>query len=135
MKMRKQTVEVGNIKYEVRERKIKDLQPLITDGGLSLFGDIKEFMAADDKEVGVSTLFDAAFSSFCERGPEFFPGLKKENFEEMYPSELEGLVDAFLAVNFTGLRRLMEKVLPMITAVGDFRDRSTAQESQSDSPD
>jgi len=131
--MRKQIVNINNKKYEVRERKIREIQPLITEEGLSLFSDIQAFMAADDKEANVSTLFDAAFASFCEKGPEFFPGLTKEDFEEMYPSDIEELAKAFVNVNFTGVKQLVEKLLPIWAKVGDYAARSTAQPSQSDS--
>jgi hypothetical protein len=131
--MRKQIVTINNKKYDVKERKIREIQPLITEDGLALFSDIQKFMAADDKEANVASLFEAAFESFCERGPEFFPGLTKEDFTEMYPSDIEELAKAFVNVNFTGVRQLMEKLLPIWAKVGDYAARSTPQPSPSDS--
>ncbi|MGB4242047.1 MAG: hypothetical protein WBK42_00600 [Dethiobacteria bacterium] len=89
----------------IEEKKIGDLEKLIID----LFPTSKGKIANIDlgKELGALD-FDILYKKL----PVIFPELTKDDIKNAYMSEIEALLEAFVDVNFLGLKKLVK---PMLT--------------------
>jgi hypothetical protein len=97
-KMRMQDVEIADKIYTVKESKVKELR-----------GMFESFTEETDKAIGANKAKDLSgmVNEFIGgKLTEVFPGLTPEDLDEAYPSEIEELVGAFIAVNFTGLKKV-----------------------------
>ena len=89
----------------IEEKRIGDLEKLLVE----LFPSSKGKIANIDlqKELG-SLDFDILYKKL----PTIFPDLTKADIQNAYMSEIEGLLEAFIDVNFLGLKKLLK---PMLT--------------------
>lgn len=96
--MRTKSVTVNGKTVVVNEKKIGELKALGSKYK-DEFDNIIKVNTADDftKVVG---------DVFYTKIPELFPVLTAEDIDNAYPSELEGLVGAFIDVNFTGIKKV-----------------------------
>jgi hypothetical protein len=53
---------------------------------------------------------------FEDKLVEFFPELTPADIGKSYPSEIEALVEAWIAVNFTGLKKVFQPLLSLARA-------------------
>jgi hypothetical protein len=138
--MRNQTVTVNGKKIVVKEYKIKVLQDEIIPKLGSLFNlgvllskETPELPAPDEQALpaeDVAAVEDAPAEPvpskvslgmniteiipvFEDKLVEFFPELTPADIEESYPSEIEALVEAWIAVNFTGLKKIFKPLLSL----------------------
>lgn len=51
---------------------------------------------------------------------ELFPELEGVSLDDLYPSEIEDLADAFIDVNFTGARKLMTEIFKFAERASKF---------------
>lgn len=104
---RNKTVSVNGKDIIVQEKRIKELEGLVN----KLFPGAKGKIANIDIEKAIDRIgFDLLYKEF----PDIFTGLTKEDIQNAYPSELEELVEAFIDVNFTGIKRLVAPLMSLI---------------------
>lgn len=103
--MRNKVVSFAGKEIRIEEKKIGDLEKLI----IELFPSSKGKIANIDlaKELG-SMDFDILYKKL----PVIFPELTRDDIKNAYMSEIEALLEAFVDVNFLGLKKLLK---PMIT--------------------
>lgn len=103
--MRNKVVSFAGKEIRVEEKRIGDLEKLI----IELFPTSKGKIANIDlaKEMGALD-FDILYKKL----PVIFPELTKEDIRNAYMSEIETLLEAFVDVNFLGLKKLLK---PMLT--------------------
>lgn len=97
--MRTKTVTVAGVDITVKEYKIKKLKEEI----LPKLSPAWEAL----KGIDTSKLVDALGDQF----KVIFPELKNVDLDECYPSEIEAFLEAWIEVNFTGLKRLVGPLL------------------------
>lgn len=100
--MRSKTVLINDKSITINEKKIKVLKNEI----LPKLEPAWQAIAGGD----TSELID----KFGEQLQEVFPELKQVDFEECYPSEIEAFVEAWIEVNFTGLKRLVGPLMSLV---------------------
>lgn len=109
MPPRKKTVKVNNKVVVIEEKKIKELReetiPSLLQG-LKLEGSKLESLATID----IGTVIESLEGKIAE----YFPELTPEDIDEAYPSEIEGLIEGFIEVNFSGLRKVYKPVLSLM---------------------
>lgn len=93
----------------VEERRIGELKQLVADLFPGSGGKLSE--------IDPSKLFDLEIDDILNKKlPELFPGLTAEDVDNAYMSEIEALVEAFVDVNFFGLRRLVTPLMSLAQA-------------------
>jgi hypothetical protein len=98
--MRTKNVTIAGKDIAIREQKIKDLKGLIPKIGTAW---------TDLSKGDISGIVDR----FGDQLSEVFPELKGVELDELYPSELETFVEAWIEVNFTGVKRLLGPLLSL----------------------
>lgn len=100
--MRNQTVTVNGKQVVIKEKRVSELRndvlPKIVgllDGGLAGV-DVKDILPLLEEKIS-----------------EIVPELSPEDIDNAYPSELENLVQAFIDVNFSGIK----KMIPMVSGL------------------
>jgi len=103
--MRSKVISIAGKEIRVEEKRIGDLEKLIVE----LFPSSKGKIANIDlgKELG-----NLDFDILYEKLPVVFPELTKDDVRNAYMSEVEELLEAFVDVNFLGLKKLLK---PMLT--------------------
>jgi len=99
--MRSQNVTIAGKDIVIRERKIKDIKENLIPKISTAWGEISK-----GDITGV-------VGRLGEQIVEIFPDLQGIDIEECYPSELEMFVEAWLEVNFTGVKRLLGPLLSL----------------------
>lgn len=102
--MRNKTVQVNGRDVIVQERRIKELERLVAD----LFPGSEGRLSGVDlgKLAG-----EVDFDLFRQKIPMLFPQVKPENVDDLYPSEIEALLEAFVDVHFFGLKKLIKPLM------------------------
>jgi len=98
--MRKKQIEMAGTIVYLQEQKIKELKKLVPK--------LEPALEAITK-VDTALIVDALEGQMHE----IFPELKDVDLEECYPSEIEEFVEAWIEVNFTGVKRLLAPVLSL----------------------
>jgi hypothetical protein len=107
--MRNKTVEFAGKKIRVEEKRIGELEKIVAD----LFPESK----GNIQKVDLSKLLEqAGFDLLYEKLPIIIPDITKDDVKNSYMSELEALVEAFVDVNFTGIKRLVGPLMNLIQA-------------------
>jgi len=107
--MRNKTVEFAGKKIRVEEKRIGELEKIIAD----LFPESK----GNIQKVDLGKLLNQAdFDLLYKKLPIIFPDITKDDVKNAYMSELEALVEAFVNVNFFGLKKLIQPMLKMVQA-------------------
>lgn len=103
--MRKKTVSIGGKTVTIQEQKIKDLKQRLLPDVVTAWGAIKE---RDMSEI---------IYVIGEQLPNICPELQGINLDECYPSEVETFVEAWVDVNFSGLKRVAGPVMSFVKMV------------------
>lgn len=104
---RNKTVTINGKDIIVQEKRIKELEELVK----SLFPESKGKLA----NIEIEKLIDRiGFDMLYKELPKIAPGLTKEDIENAYMSELEELLEAFVDVNFTGIKKLMKTLMSLV---------------------
>ena len=101
--MRSKEITFNGKKHTVQEQRVKDLNKLMD----SMKDDFEKFTNLKS----IEDLKDAILSILQDKLTLIVPGIKAEDIPEAYPSEIEGVLEAFLEVNFSGLRKLLGQLL------------------------
>lgn len=97
---RTQKVSIAGKEIVVQERRIGELKQLVADLFPGSGGKLSE--------VDPSKLFDLEVEDVLyKKLPDLFPGLTAEDVDNAYMSEVEALIEAFIDVNFFGLKKLI----------------------------
>lgn len=99
--MRSKSVTIAGKEIVIRESKIKEIKE-------NLIPKIETAWIEVSKS-DISGIIDR----FGDQLPEIFPELKGVELDELYPSELEEFVEAWIDVNFTGVKRLLGPLLSL----------------------
>ncbi len=106
---RTKNVTVAGKEYVVQERRIGELKQLVADLFPGSGGKLSE--------IDPSKLFDLEIDDILNKKlPGLFPGITAEDIDNAYMSELEALFEAFVDVNFFGLKRLVTPLMNLAQA-------------------
>jgi len=107
--MRNKTVDFAGKKIRVEEKRIGELEKIIAD----LFPESK----GNIQKVDLGKLLEqAGFDLLYKKLPVIFPDITKEDVKNAYMSELEELIEVFIDVNFTGVKRLIGPLMTLVQA-------------------
>jgi hypothetical protein len=107
--MRNKTVEFAGKKIRIEEKRIGELEKIVAD----LFPESK----GNIQKVDLGKLLEQAdFGLLYKKLPVIFPELTNTNIRDAYMSELEQIIEVFIDVNFTGLKRLVKPLMGLIQA-------------------
>lgn len=98
--MRQKKVSINGKTVTVSELRVRELRDVVFPKLSS------SFEALDDKD-DVTSIVDLITVKIAE----IIPGVTEEDIEEAYPSEVEALVEAFIDVNFAGLKKILPPIL------------------------
>lgn len=101
--MRKETVNFNGKKIEVVEKRNRELQAMVEQFKSEL----------SELEIGKNahSALTAGVQFVKEKLTVLFPEITEDDIMDAYPSEVEALVEAFIKVNFTGVRKVWENTL------------------------
>lgn len=100
--MRSKTITVNEKTISLQEYKIKTLKNEV----IPRLGPAMDAIAKGE--------FTSFVDVLGEQLKVIFPELKDVDLEECYPSEIEAFVEAWIEVNFTGLKRLAGPLMSLI---------------------
>ncbi|GGF88495.1 hypothetical protein [Paenibacillus abyssi] len=100
--MRTKTVTLNGKQVVVKEQKVKTLRE---DVAPKLFGILEGAEDIEMKDI---------VPHLEQRIAEFFPELSEADLDEAYPSEIEALIEAYIDVNFGGLKKVMKPLLSFL---------------------
>ena len=107
--MRDKTVEFAGKKIRVEEKRIGELEKIVAD----LFPESK----GNIQKVDLNKILEqVGFDLLYKKLPVIIPDITKDDVKNAYMSELEALVEAFIDVNFTGIKRLVGPLMNMVQA-------------------
>ena len=98
--MRTETVEINGKKIEIKEKRNRELQDMVKQFKTEL----SEVEIGENANSALMSLFDFLKDKLLV----LFPELTDEDLLDAYPSEIESLIEAFVTVNFTGIRKVWE---------------------------
>lgn len=108
--MRTKTIEVANKKIVIEEKRIKELKELAKELNIS-FDNILKTDLEGKTTIDVVDLF---VNELEDKITIIFPQLTKEDIEEAYVSEIENLIEGFIDVNFSVLKKVFIKATSMV---------------------
>jgi Ca2+-binding EF-hand superfamily protein len=107
--MRNKTVDFAGKKIRVEEKRIGELEKIVAE----LFPESK----GNIQKVDLGKLLEqAGFDLLYKKLPVIFPDITKEDVKNAYMSELEELIEVFIDVNFTGVKRLIGPLMTLVQA-------------------
>jgi Ca2+-binding EF-hand superfamily protein len=107
--MRNKTVSFAGKEIRVEEKRIGELEKIVAE----LFPESK----GNIQKVDLGKLLEqAGFDLLYKKLPVIFPDITKDDIKNAYMSELEQLIEVFIDVNFTGLKRLIKPLMGLIQA-------------------
>ena len=107
--MRDKSISFAGKDIRIEEKKIGELEKIVAD----LFPESK----GDVSKVDINkVLSGASFDLLYKKLPIIFPEVTKGDIKNAYMSELETLVEAFIDVNFQGIKRLVKPLMGLIQA-------------------
>jgi Ca2+-binding EF-hand superfamily protein len=107
--MRNKTVDFAGKKIRVEEKRIGELEKIIAD----LFPESK----GNIQKVDLGKLLEqAGFDLLYKKLPVIFPEITEDDIKNAYMSELEQLIEVFIDVNFTGVKRLIGPLMTLVQA-------------------
>jgi len=107
--MRNKVVSFAGKEIRVEEKKIGELEKIVADIFPESKGNIQK---VDLGKILEQTGFDLLYKKL----PLIFPELTKDDVKNAYMSEIEALVEAFIDVNFQGIKRLIGPLMSLIQA-------------------
>ncbi len=107
--MRNKVVSFAGKEIRVEEKRIGELEKIVA----ALFPESK----GNIQKINLGKLLEqAGFDLLYKKLPVIFPDITEEDVKNAYMSELERLIEVFVEVNFTGLKRLMKPLMSLIQA-------------------
>jgi Ca2+-binding EF-hand superfamily protein len=107
--MRNKTVSFAGKEIRVEEKRIGELEKIVSE----LFPESK----GNIQKVDLGKLLEqAGFDLLYKKLPIIFPDIAKDDVKNAYMSELEELVEVFIDVNFTGIKKLVKPLMSLIQA-------------------
>ena len=107
--MRNKTVDFAGKKIRVEEKRIGELEKIIAD----LFPESK----GNIQKVDFGKLLEQAdFDLLYKKLPVIFTEITEDDIKNAYMSELEQLIEVFIDVNFTGVKRLIGPLMTLVQA-------------------
>lgn len=100
--MRTKEVTFNGKKYTVKESRIKDLEKMMSE----LSGDFDTLVALK-KGADLTQTLSALLVTKIRM---ILPKVKEEEIPDAFPSEVEEVIEAFIEVNFSGLRKLLSQL-------------------------
>lgn len=98
--MRNKTMTFAGKKLRIEESRIGEIENMVKE----LFPESKGKIT----DISLDSLMEqVGFDLFYEKIPILFPELTADDVKNAYPSEVEALLEAFVDVNFTGVKRLI----------------------------
>jgi len=104
--MRTKTIKIAEKEVIVREKKIVELKALIEENKNAL----DDLLKANNVDDG----FNAVNSLLFDKLKELFPILTDDDINNAYLSEIEELINAFIDVNFTGVKRVATPMMKVL---------------------
>ena len=105
--MRTKTITFAGKKLRIEESRINELEGMVK----KLFPESKGKIT----DIKLDSLMDQiGFELFYEKVPILFPELTADDVKNAYPSELETLLEAFVEVNFTGVKKLIRPLMNLM---------------------
>ena len=106
---RKKEATINGKTIVIMEYRVRELEALLDTlkGDFDLVTSVK---SSDDLKKAFQVLF-------LERLPQIIPTITAEDVREAYPSELEEILEGFVEVNFTGMRKVVGKLFSVASAV------------------
>lgn len=108
--MRTKTVKVAEKNIVIMEKTIGELKQLSKDINVdlnNLFNTELKEMKTDEVVTSIFTLVEAKLTTI-------FPQLTEADIENAYMSQLEELIEGFIDVNFSGMKKVFSKVMTMM---------------------
>ncbi len=105
--MRDKTIKFVGKEIRVEEKRIGDLEKIVTEFFPGSKGNINKI------DIG-SILEQAGFDLLYKKLPVIFPDITESDIKNSYMSEIEELVEAFIDVNFFGIKRLVKPLLGLV---------------------
>lgn len=104
--MRTKTVKIAEKEVIVREKKIKELKDLL-ENNKNIFEDLLKSNSVEDGLNAINALL-------FDKIKEIFPTITDDDIEEAVPSEVEELINAFIDVNFTGVKKVATLLMKLV---------------------
>lgn len=105
--MRNKTVEFAGKKIRIEEKRIGELEQIVRD----LFPESKGKL----QKINLAGLMEQVdFDLLYKKLPVIIDDITGDDVKNAYMSELEELLEAFVDVNFTGIKRLIGPLMNMI---------------------
>ncbi len=105
--MRTKTITFGGKKLRIEESRISELEQIVT----KLFPESKGKIT----DISLDSIMDqVGFDLFYDKIPLIFPELTADDVKNAYPSEIEALLEAFVDVNFTGVKKLIGPLMDLL---------------------
>lgn len=101
--MRTETVEINGKKIKVQEKRTRELQAMVEQ--------FKEELFAVEMGENAHTAISNGVQFIKSKLTVLFPELTEDDLLDAYPSETEALIEAFIKVNFTGIRKVWATTL------------------------
>ncbi len=107
--MRNKTISFAGKEIRIEEKRIGELEKIIAE----LFPESK----GNIQKVNLGKLLEkAGFDLLYEKLPVIIPDITRDDIQNAYMSETEALVEAFIDVNFSGLKRVIKPLMGLIQA-------------------
>lgn len=107
-------MQVGDKSFTVTEKRVSELEDMFTQIIKTNIDTVREKDTTDEQFVDKvkSSLISGLYGAL----ELIAPGLTQADIKNAYPSELEALVEAFINVNFTGLKKVSGPLLGLARA-------------------
>jgi hypothetical protein len=107
--MRNKIVKFADKDIDVKEKKIGELEILVRELFPATKGKLKNLdKALNDLEIDWDLLY--------KKLPVVFPDITEDDVKNAYMSELEGLLGAFVDVNFFAIKQMLPKLMALTQA-------------------
>lgn len=105
--MRNQTIEFAGKKIRIEEKRIGELEKIIAD----VFPESK----GNVSKIKIEKLLEQiGFELLYEKLPLIISEITAEDVKNAYMSELEALLEGFIDINFTGIKRLVGPLMNLM---------------------
>ena len=105
--MRTKIVKVANKYILIQEKTIGEIKKIVNDLNI-------DFSRLLETEIEKDNFLNEVLLIIQDRIEILFPQLKDIDMDNVYISELENLIDGFLEVNFSMLKKVFMKVTTMM---------------------
>mgnify|MGYP006894314445 CR=1 FL=1 len=105
--MRNKTIEFAGKKIRIEEKRIGELEKIVADVFPESKGNVSKIKIEKlIEQIGFDLLYDKL--------PLIIPEITADDVKNAYPSEIEALLEAFVDVNFTGVKKLIRPLMNLM---------------------